>query len=133
MNVEKTRIEPTYKKPNGAWSLNTQSVVPESLFVVEHQAIVMLPAGEVAGNHRHVEQEVLIGLGAGAIFLWQDEKGTVHREPMNPDGELMQFFIPSLVPHAVVNESNNEPVILYEYCDKKDRQIERVDPLEITQ
>lgn len=117
MNVEKWTIDPTYAKDNGAWALNTQSLTVDLGFQPVEQALIWLPPGQVAGNHRHPRREALIGLGYAAFFLWQDTAGTVHREAMNPEGRIQVFTIPSNVPHAVVNESLHHPVVLYEYFD----------------
>ena len=130
MHVEKIIIEPTYKKDNGLWALDTQKVLPESLFVPMEQSIISLPPGQAAGNHKHVRQEALLGIGTTAFFLWQDDNGKVHKEAMNPDNTLYLFIIPPNVPHAVVNRSHDKLVILYEYFDDIHRDIERVNLLQ---
>ena len=130
MHVEKIIIEPTYKKDNGLWALDTQKVLPESLFVPMEQSIISLPPGQAAGNHKHVRQEALLGIGTTAFFLWQDDNGKVHEEAMNPDNTLYLFIIPPNVPHAVVNRSHDKLVILYEYFDDIYRDTERVNLLQ---
>jgi uncharacterized RmlC-like cupin family protein len=130
MDVKKMTIEPTYKKDNGLWALDTQKVLPESLFIPVEQSIISLPPDQVAGNHKHKRREALLGIGATAFFLWQDENGKVHEEAMNPEDTLYLFVIPPNVPHAVVNKSTDEPVLLYEYFDDIHRDIERVNLLQ---
>lgn len=129
MYVEKRIIEPTYKKDNGTWALDTQKVLLGSMFVPIEQSIIHLPAGQAAGNHRHARQEALLGIGATAFFLWQDENGKVYEEAMNPNNTLYLFVIPPNVPHAVINRSSDEPVILYEYFDDIHSGVEKVNLL----
>lgn len=117
MNVEIFLIDPTYSKGNGAWALNTQELPVDIGFQPVEQALISLPPGQVAGNHTHPRREALIGLGQAAYFLWQDNDGTIHKEAMNPDGQLQIFSIPPHIPHAVINESRIHPVFLYEYFD----------------
>ncbi|HUC89348.1 MAG TPA: hypothetical protein VMR45_00955 [Patescibacteria group bacterium] len=126
MNVEKLTIHPTYKKDNGLWALDTQNVLPEGVFTPVDQSIIWLPARQVAGNHKHERREALLGIGKAVHFLWQDDKGNVHEEAMNPDDTLYLFVIPPNVPHAVVNKSPTEPAILYEYFNDIHRGVERV-------
>lgn len=75
----------------------------------------------------HQRKEALLGIGTTAYFVWQDDKGKIHEEPMNPEGELYLFIIPPEVPHAVVNKSPHEPAILYEYFDSPDTAITKVE------
>ena len=126
MNVRKLAIEPAYKKENGAFAIDTQSVLPNDAFHVIEQFIISLPAGEVAGNHRHARKEALLGLGEALYFLWQDGDNVIHEEAMNPEGHLYLFLIPSNVPHAVANKSPNKPAVLYEYFDDVYSSVERV-------
>lgn len=116
MNVEKRPLKPTGQKDNGQWTLDTQHVVPEDLFTPKWQALISIEPKQIAGNHYHPWQEVLLGFGRGALFLWQDEHGTIHKEPMDPDSDQLHYFvIPPNVPHAVVNTSDTERIHLYEY------------------
>lgn len=127
MGVQKVAIQPTYIKDNGLWALDTQHLVPTEAFQPADQAIISLPAQQVAGNHRHERKEALLGIGSGAYFVWQDETGQTHEEAMNPDGQLNMFLIPSNVPHAVINKSKTDSIILYEYFDDVFRSIEKVE------
>ncbi len=116
MSVEKVAIKPTYTKENGLWVLNTQELLPEDTSELGGQAIVCIPPREVAGNHKHAWREMFLAIGAGAHLLWQDGHDMMHEEAMNPDNTLYLFKIPSKVPHAVANRSDN-PIVLYEYFD----------------
>lgn len=129
MHVNKINIEPTYKKDNGSWAIDTQKISLKSLFTTVEQAIIFLPPNKVAGNHKHKRKEALLGIGEAAFFLWQDANGRVHKEAMNPNGMLYLFIIPPDIPHAVINESASMPVILYEYFDDVFKGIEKVDLL----
>ena len=125
-DVKKLLIEPNYKKANGAWALDTQNTIVSNEFSPVEQALVLLPPEQIAGNHKHVRREALLGLGKGAYFLWQGDNGELHEEQMNPEGQVYLFVIPPNVPHAVVNKSSHEPAVLYEYFDDVYRDVERV-------
>jgi len=129
MNVEKILVRPTYTRENGLWALDTQNVVPENTFTstdTVKQSIVWLPSGQVAGNHKHERKEALFGIGDTAYFLWQDAEGQIHEEAMNPDSKMYLFIIPPHVPHAVINKSSAVPVILYEYFNDIQGEVEKV-------
>ncbi len=126
MTVEKITIHPDYKA-NGTWALATQTLLPPDAFTPMDQAIIWVPPSGVAADHRHARREALVGIGPSAYFVWQDETRVVHETPMNPDGEHYLFIIPGGVPHAVVNKSPRDPVVLYEYFDDIYRGVEKTD------
>jgi uncharacterized RmlC-like cupin family protein len=129
MEVSKIALEPSYKKDNGLWALDTQNVLPPDTFQPIQQSVIALPAQRIAGNHKHKRKEALFGIGESAYFLWQDKTGIVREEQMNPGDTLYLFVIPPDIPHAVVNRSADKPVVLYEYFDDIYRGVERVNLL----
>lgn len=115
--IEIHPLEPTYTRNNGGWALDVQQILPQRTFTPVEQILLYMPPNSSAGNHRHSRREALVAIGAGATFLWQDDDGNIHREKMNPDGQLRLFIIGSHVPHAVQNTSSDDQAILYEYFD----------------
>ncbi len=130
MHVEKLILYPSYRKDNGLWALNTQNLVPKDKFTPVEQFIIRLPPLVLAGNHKHHRKEALLGIGVAVYFLWEDERGKLHEEAMNPDNKLYLFTIPPNIPHAVVNKSLDQDAILYEYFDDVYREVEKVNLVE---
>ncbi len=130
--VIKIPIQPSKIKENGRWHLYMDEVpMPEGFNPIkEIDHIVFVPPNEFAGNHKHKRQEVLLGLHPDLVFIWQDEKGEIHKEQMNPNGKLLLFFIPSFIPHGVINKSDISPAILYEWTDSESEEKEEVNLLD---
>jgi hypothetical protein len=60
-------------------------------FVVRDRSVVSLPAGQIAGNHRHPRQEAYLCCDLGAEMHWLDEDGKVRIDKMGTaDGPLEQ-------------------------------------------
>lgn len=125
MTLQKIKIEPTHKAA-GRWQLNMSTVPLPENFVVKKHCIVGIEKGLFAGNHKHVRSEVLLGLHPDLVFIWEDEHGKRHEEAMHPNGELLLFVVPSLLPHVVVNKSQQSPAVLYEWTDSEDVTVEKV-------
>lgn len=131
MEIKKQQINPSFKKDNGNFVLSFDDVpVPENFKRVD-QSIVYIASGQIGGNHKHKRVEVFVGLGEGLEIYWIDEKGELKMEKMNPDGELLVFTVPSFVPHAIKNNSNN-PACLLELANSKQtlKDVERITLIE---
>lgn len=103
MKVESYPIEPAYRLDNGLFVVdNARLPFPEG-FEVRERSVVHLPAGQVAGNHRHPRQECYYTCEEDVELHWIDDEGKTHIEPMDGTEGPQLFFIPSGVPHAVVN------------------------------
>jgi quercetin dioxygenase-like cupin family protein len=123
MEVTIQSIEPTYRKENGVWVLNLSDLkIP---FQASERAVVSIPSGEIAGNHKHPRKESFVGLGE-LIFHWVDKEGNHKSEHMNKDGRLFLITVESGVPHAVQNTAKDLPGYLYEHADGPQRDVERV-------
>ena len=129
MQVIKISLQPSKKHGNGRWHLYLNQVkFPEEFIPLQDMThFVSIPANTFAGNHKHIRQEVLLGLHPELMLIWQDKAGNKHREDMNPDGELFLFFIPSSIPHVVVNKSQTSSAILYEWTDSESLEKENID------
>lgn len=106
-------LTPRYKKDNGVYVLDAQNMPLPDGFALKESSLVYLPAGEVAGNHRHPRQEAFICFQKNVELHWLDTDGKKHIQPMNDaDGNAPLFIVPSMVPHAVVNTSKNIATIM---------------------
>ena len=126
--IKKIPIQATYRKDNGLWNLNTDSLPLPEGFVVKERNIVYIPAGEFGGNHKHRHTEALLGVGDNLLIIWHDEDGRRHEHRMM-DGEQLYFFIVEpFTPHVVVNRGTSFAV-LAELTDDFRRDVERVEVL----
>jgi uncharacterized RmlC-like cupin family protein len=125
MSATFARVEPRYRRPDGLYSIDLASIKPPAGFTIRDAGLFLIPAGVIGGNHRHPRQECFIGLGEGLAVIWQDEHGQTHEEPMNPDGEVRLFHMPSMLPHAVINRGSG-PATLYELADGPQVDVERI-------
>jgi len=117
-----------YKRESGFDVINMADVPVE--FEIEERSIVRIPPGQSGGNHKHPRVEAFVAVeGKGMKLVWLDEKNEKHTDLMMGE-ELKLFVIPSYLPHAVVNESDNEMGILIEFSDGLQRDVEKVDVLQ---
>jgi uncharacterized RmlC-like cupin family protein len=126
MKVEKKIVQPAYKKEEGFWVLRTQEFLSEIPFLVAEQSLITIPPGKIGGNHKHPRKEAFIGLGEELYVVWQDSSGDVHEEKME-DGSVNLFFIPAMLPHAVINRSKTAFATLYEYASETQHDVESVE------
>ncbi len=129
--VKKIKINPSYKKDNGNFVLSFDDIPTPKNFNKVDQSIVYIKAGQIGGNHKHKRTEVFVGFGEGLEIYWLDKKGKLNFEKMNPNGELLVFFIAPFIPHAIKNNSKNSGVLI-EIADSKQTlaDVERVKVIE---
>ena len=120
MKIEQFPITPTYKKENGLWVLNLDTI--EIPFDIKERSVVSIPPGQIGGNHKHPRQEAFIGLGEGLELVWIQD-GRTERTNMNPEGKLFLFFIPPYLQHAVINNSKTNGILI-EFADKAQEKIQ---------
>lgn len=111
-------INPDYIKDNGLFVLDIDRDGLPLGFEPKARTIVTIPPQAQGGNHRHSRIEAFVGFGEGLELHWIDESGEHQSAPMNPNGELLLFVMPSMVPHAVVNTSTTTQAFLLEYADQ---------------
>jgi len=121
MNIQKFEIKPKYKKENGLYVIDIDSIkIP---FKVRERSVIYIPPNQFGGNHKHLRQEAFIGIGEGLELIWiQNNKR--NKEKMNSKGEIFLFIVPSYLGHAVVNNSKNESGILIEYASDFQKDVE---------
>lgn len=123
--VKKISIDPTYRKANGLWNLETLSLPFPDTFQAKERNIVYLPAGEFGGNHAHPRTETFVGIGQEVYMIWQDDKGQKHEEKMMDGDQLFFFIVEPNTPHAVINRSKHFAVLV-ECADGPNINVERV-------
>jgi quercetin dioxygenase-like cupin family protein len=123
-SVMRVDLPVRYQRPNGTTVFDLgEEVLP---FPVVERSLVKLPAKAVAGNHRHPRSEAF-HIGFGLQLHWIDDNGETHIESSS-ESEGRVFVIPSMVPHAVVNELDHECVLI-EWADGSQRDVEAWDVL----
>jgi ADP-ribose pyrophosphatase YjhB (NUDIX family) len=126
-SVKSYSFEPKYRRDNGLVVLDTDKLPLAGDFEVRETSVVRLPAGQIAGNHKHSRREAYFCLDEGVQLHWVDEAGQVHIEQMaNAENDPRLFVVPPFVPHAVVNASGRG-VTLLGYADGP---LENVEPVE---
>lgn len=120
-----TKLNFSYeRKESNIWVLNSDDI-PLNKDIIKDQQIIHLSPGGFGGNHKHPRTEWFIGLG-NLLFIWLDENGKKHEVDMNPDGNLLLIEVPPFLPHVVLNNSNSDNQVLFEYADAKQSGVERV-------
>lgn len=114
--ITRVPLPPKYKRDNGVTVLDTQVSLPAG-FNLKETSLVAIPAGAIAGNHRHPRQEAFICFQQGVELHWIDALGGKHSQAMQPaSGEHILFVVPSMLPHAVVNMSSSTATV-FAYAD----------------
>lgn len=125
MNPRITKLNYTYKKEDSdVWVLNKNDI-PIDFGQVKDEQIVHLAPRSIGGNHKHPRIEWFIGIGQ-LYFHWIDEDGNNKSEPMNPNGNILLFEVPSYLSHAVENRSKGQFGVLFEMADGEMDEVENV-------
>ncbi len=127
MTVCSYQIRSTFKKENGLWSLDLDTIKLPKGFGCKKRYILNFPPGALGGNHQHSHTEVFIGLGKGMELHWLDKNKKRHRTKMQTKDQLFAFQMPPKTPHAVVNSSTKEKGILIEFADAEPTNIKAVE------
>lgn len=127
MDIEKIKIEASYKKENGNFVISFDDVPTPKNFKRIDGSIIYIAPNQIGGNHKHKRVEVFVGIGEGLEIYWLDKDGKLKKELMNPSGELFAFFIPPFVPHSIKNNSK-AGACLIELADSKQtlKDVERI-------
>ncbi|MDO8241124.1 MAG: hypothetical protein Q7T51_04060 [Candidatus Moranbacteria bacterium] len=121
MKIQEFVIEPRYKKENGLYILDINSIkIP---FEVKDISVVNIPPKQFGGNHKHPRQEAFVGIGEELELIWMDGNKRMTKK-MNPEGKNILFVIPSDLGHAVVNNSNSQFGILLEYASDSQKDVQ---------
>jgi len=110
MNKEVEKVIWEAPKPgsqNGPWRLDVNDFVSSKNLLATKSMLVHFGPGSIAGDHRHQQQEVVIGLSGDLYLAWRDAQGERHEEELRrEDGKLQAFVIASGVPHLIENRSS---------------------------
>jgi uncharacterized RmlC-like cupin family protein len=110
-SIERYPVEPKYQKENGLYVIDSDDLPFPADFRIAERSIVRIPAGQVAGNHRHPRLEAYVTCD-DVTLVWVDENGERHMEAMGEASGLALFVVRSMVPHAVVNHSQSGATII---------------------
>jgi quercetin dioxygenase-like cupin family protein len=111
IEVWQQQFFPTYTKNEGKIKVLNDIDVPRPENFKPDQnfrSTVVFDSGERAGDHYHqIRNELFVGIGSGMQLLIEDlatKQGAVYNmNPVEGDGQLIVFYIPAGVPHAVRN------------------------------
>ena len=124
--MEIIKFKPTYKREDGLTVIYDSSVPFPEGFSIKVQGIVVFPSGAKGGNHKHPRKEVLYSSGE-LTFIYLDKDQRKCEVSMCPEnGEYKLFLIPPNFPHAVVNKSDKE-VVMVEYANEEQHNVENVE------
>lgn len=124
---EKMKVDviPIQQDNNGKFlklDLNRLPLPPD--FLNSRQMMIVIPPGEIGGNHKHPRREIFISLSDDLELHWIDEKGLTHRQKMKDKNQFYLFNIHPFVPHAVVNRSQSSDALLLELYDEEQFDVE---------
>lgn len=123
MKVDVTPIQNFDKRKDGLFKIDLNNLSLPSEFI-QHQTLVFIPPTRHGGNHKHPRQEIFISLSDDAELHWVDEDGITHIHKMKDGNQLYLFHVHSFVPHAVVNVSQHSDVILLEFSNECQYDVE---------
>lgn len=121
-----TKINYSYQrhKPD-LWVLNNEDI-PVDTHLIKDQQIVHFSPKSFGGNHSHPRTEWFIGIGDLSL-VWLDQENQKHELKMSTDDALLLVEVPPHVPHAVINNSDTEFAVLFEYADGKMEDVTQVE------
>ncbi|MCB0745038.1 MAG: hypothetical protein KDC67_14110, partial [Ignavibacteriae bacterium] len=116
-SVQVIKLEPKYVRENVLQVLELDSIkIPDGIEIKDQSIVHMFP-GAVGGNHKHPRIEIFIGFGDLAFYYMEDELKSIKFG--NDIGFMKMIVVPSMLPHAVRNESDTEQAVLYELANAK--------------
>lgn len=91
---------------NGPWHVDYKDFISSDVFNLTDALLVDFGPDSWAANHKHLQEEILVGLRGDLFLVWREADGTRREEKlMREDGQLQAFVIASLVPHLIENRS----------------------------
>ncbi|MCA9369146.1 MAG: hypothetical protein H6773_02020 [Pseudomonadales bacterium] len=113
-----TKLNFTYKRDDtDLWVLNTDDL-PIRKDLIKDQQIIQFAPKSFGGNHSHQRIEWFIGIG-DLTLIWVDQNGKKHTQNMSSKENVLLFEIPPHLPHAVLNNSETDIAVLFEFADQK--------------
>ncbi len=108
----KIPVPPLYQKNNGMYVMDITGTPFKSEYTWIEKVSMSLPAGVIAGNHKHKHSEAFLAMTDGLELFWMDNKGKIHI--VNMYNRVKPFFIimPSNIPHAVRNKSPHSGIMV---------------------
>lgn len=99
------------ERENGPWHLTPSSFVAVADETLEATRSMLVEFGpdSWAGNHRHMQKELLVCLKGNLYLIWRDNKGNRHEQKMfEGNNRLQAFLIDSNIPHLMENRSEKD-------------------------
>lgn len=124
--MEILKFKPTYKREDGLTVIYDPSVPFPEGFDIKIQGVVVFPPGSKGGNHKHPRTEAFYSLN-DLTFVYVDENRQKQEVSMAPENdEYKLFVIPPNLPHAVVNRTDKE-VVMIEFANEEQHDVEAVE------
>lgn len=90
------------------------------------QDLILIPPGQMGGNHKHPRKEFLFSLTDGLVFFWQDEKGFLRSHPLRENENFFLIEILPFTPHALKNVTDSIHIV-FEGADGLQINVERAE------
>ncbi len=103
-------------RDTGLFKVDLNKLPLPSNFVCKDHVLISLPPKQIGGNHKHPRREIFFSLSDSLEFYWEDEDKKIHSSPMKQGNKLYLIDVYPYVPHAVVNRSDKEAMLI-EFAD----------------
>ena len=110
--IEIIDIKPKYRKDNGLYVLDIDNFALPKDFIVKERITVTIPAGVIAGQHKHPRHEAFVALSSNLLLIWLDENSQKNEVKMKDGSDLKLIIMPPNFPHAVINKGSSDAVLL---------------------
>lgn len=107
---------------NGILKLHLDKLPSPSEF--SDPVMISIPPMQLGGNHKHLHRELFLSLDDFLELYWIDGYGCKHQHKMRENNQAWLFEIPSGVPHAIVNTSENSAGTVVEFADGPPQSVE---------
>lgn len=123
--MEVIEFGPTYKTDCNLVVINEDSIPIPNNFRIVDRSLIFFPPGSKGGNHKHPRKEIFYSLG-DLTLVYEDKNGKNISVSMGPDAGIFKLFvIDPFLPHAVVNNTDKE-LVLVEFANAKQSGVEKV-------
>lgn len=124
MKVDLIPIQNFDKRSDGLLKIDLKKLPLPHDFSNHHQLMIYIPPMRFGGNHRHPRREIFISLSDNVELHWIDRDGKTHIYKMKENNQLYLFDVHPLVPHAIINLSQDSAAVLLELADADQHDVE---------
>ena len=111
-------------RENGLIKLDLNQLPIPKAFI--YQFVISFPPGIIGGNHKHQHEEIFFSTDENLEVHWINLNGEKEKAKFREGNSLFLFYIPTGVPHAVINTSSNSFAVLVEFANAERTGVERV-------